>query len=84
MILTMVTEEHIHRFSNPDRINVALVNDIRSPLGFNEYIKRRQTYYGKYWIKTFMKMLSRPSLETDLSLNPNYDMSWLCKLWQVA
>lgn len=42
MILTMVTEEHIHRFSNPDRINVALVNDIRSPLDFNEYIKCRR------------------------------------------
>lgn len=42
MILTMVTEEYIHRFSNPARINVALVNDIHSLLEFNEYITCRQ------------------------------------------
>lgn len=42
MILTMATEEDIHRFSNPDSINVALVNDIHSLLEFNECITCRK------------------------------------------
>lgn len=67
MILTMVTEEYTHRFSNPDRINL---NDSCSLYLMS--ILYLDSYHGRYWMKTLIKkMPSSSSLETDLRLNPD-------------